>query len=673
MKKNLLLYFFLTLLLIFPLVTSVSCSNSQALIRDGKEYGKVKGAFRNRWWNYYERGLSYLEGRFYKEAREDFENAIKQRPEDKRMARTYGMHFIDYFPNREMGLAYYLAGDYEKAKKNLDLSNEQQPSAKARYYLDKIRKQLFEQQGLSVSVPEIKADLPGDVLWTRDDPIMISGTVTDDQYVSEITVSGKNCYIEASSQKVSFKEELNLGQGKHILEITARNLLGGQARQERVIHVDRQGPVITLEPYPTDTKTRNYIKGYLYDESGRISLSVNGAAFPTEDGEEVSFNIPVNPEDNKIILLARDRAGNETRAQIDLKNISARKEYTRLAWLDSPQIISDAGFSIGSLLSKKDKEAPLITLPDWAEEQTVFLDRIYLEGEVRDESEIVDLRVNGTPVLHRESPMIFFNQLINLKEGKNLIQITAKDKKGNIAKKTICINREVPNVLKLASRLSLAIFPFEIKGTKNDIAQLYRELFFVKLMDQNRFRILEREKLDVILREQKISGSGIVDQNTAIEVGKLMAAQTSLVGTIIETNIGLEIVARLIDNETSEILAVKDVYDETEDKNALSTMAEGLAIKFCREFPLVEGIIVKKKKDVFFTDLGNGKIRQNRRLIIYRTEPIYNPKTGKFLGNDPEIIGFGRVFQVMDNMSKGDFLKGLNADAVKDTDKVMSQ
>ena len=92
----------------------------KAYVRDGKEYGKVRGAFRHRWWNYYERALSFMEGEFYQEALSDLARAIEQRDADKRMARTYGMHFIDYFPHRETGLVYYLMGDYEPARKELE-------------------------------------------------------------------------------------------------------------------------------------------------------------------------------------------------------------------------------------------------------------------------------------------------------------------------------------------------------------------------------------------------------------------------------------------------------------------------------------------------------------------------------------------------------------------------
>ena len=54
-------------------------SPSPVYLKDGKEYGKVRGTFRHRWWNYYERGLSYADGEFYREAHADFTEALQQR------------------------------------------------------------------------------------------------------------------------------------------------------------------------------------------------------------------------------------------------------------------------------------------------------------------------------------------------------------------------------------------------------------------------------------------------------------------------------------------------------------------------------------------------------------------------------------------------------------------
>jgi len=55
--------------------------------KDGKHYGVIDGAFRGRWYNFYERGLSYADGGYCDEAIADFEAAIALRADDQRRAR----------------------------------------------------------------------------------------------------------------------------------------------------------------------------------------------------------------------------------------------------------------------------------------------------------------------------------------------------------------------------------------------------------------------------------------------------------------------------------------------------------------------------------------------------------------------------------------------------------
>ena len=67
-----------------------------------------------------------------------FKEAIKVRPTDTKRIKTYGMHFIKYFPHRELGICFYHIGQYDMAKRELKLSMRQQYSARAQEYLSKI-------------------------------------------------------------------------------------------------------------------------------------------------------------------------------------------------------------------------------------------------------------------------------------------------------------------------------------------------------------------------------------------------------------------------------------------------------------------------------------------------------------------------------------------------------
>ena len=133
--------------------------------KNGKTYGVTSGAFRHRWWNYFERGLSFAEGGFTDEAISDLKTAIQQRFKDQRMARTYGLHFIDYFPHRELGIGYFTKGLLDEANAELVLSLSHFPSAKAYYYLDRVREQRIRKLGNEVAPPRLALDLKGNDIW----------------------------------------------------------------------------------------------------------------------------------------------------------------------------------------------------------------------------------------------------------------------------------------------------------------------------------------------------------------------------------------------------------------------------------------------------------------------------------------------------------------------------
>jgi len=320
----------------------------------------------------------------------------------------------------------------------------------------------------------------------------------------------------------------------------------------------------------------------------------------------------------------------------------------------------------------KDTRPPEIKLKGWTESQTVFLDKIYIEGQVVDEGTIESLTINKAPVLRRKGQSIFFGHLAELRKGDNEILIEAKDQAGNLAEKKLLVKRRVPEALQLQERLSLSVLPFEQNGVVSESSVSFQDRLIDSLVNQNRFRVVERAKLDVILQEQKLSRTELIDKNTALRLGKLVAAQSIVTGSIIETGTGTEIVARLADTETSEILASEDVYDEVKDPAGLRGLAEGMAVKFHRAFPLLDGLILQQRGNAIFTDLGQDKVKLNRRLIVFKEEPLKHPVTGKILGADNVVVGRARVSQVMPEMSKADLLDG-KPGAVKPQDRVITE
>src|SRR5262245_27321269 len=178
-------------LLFVVLVGLAGCAVEQGkvYVKEGRQYGVTSSQiWRGRWWNHYERGVSYAAGEFWDEAITDFQAAVAQRQEDQRRARTYGLHFMDYFPHRELGIVYYRLVRYPEAIRELETALHSDETAKAKFYLNQARKALLEQTRRDTTPPRIVLDSPPDGLLTNRFTITVAGRVEGDAYVSGITV-----------------------------------------------------------------------------------------------------------------------------------------------------------------------------------------------------------------------------------------------------------------------------------------------------------------------------------------------------------------------------------------------------------------------------------------------------------------------------------------------------
>jgi len=118
-------------------------------------------------------------------------------------------------------------------------------------------------------------------------------------------------------------------------------------------------------------------------------------------------------------------------------------------------------------------------------------------------------------------------------------------------------------------------------------------------VNQKRFNVIEREKLEQILLEQKLSREKLTDPEYSIKVGRLMAADTILATSVAEDRKSVEFTSRVINTETSEIMEVKDVYSEDRSSASIKQLMDGLASKVAGSFPLVEDLSVKTDKETY--------------------------------------------------------------------------
>ncbi|MBA3938908.1 MAG: hypothetical protein H0X38_15780, partial [Planctomycetes bacterium] len=125
------------------LLGTTGCLRDQPAPRaaNGATFGVTQEPFRGRWWQYYERGVSWAMGGFLDLAEADFRTCIALRQDDSRLARTYGMHFVQCFVHRELGAVLISGGRLDEAESELLISIAAEPSAKAEALLQRIRDQ----------------------------------------------------------------------------------------------------------------------------------------------------------------------------------------------------------------------------------------------------------------------------------------------------------------------------------------------------------------------------------------------------------------------------------------------------------------------------------------------------------------------------------------------------
>src|SRR3974390_495281 len=71
-----------------------------------------------------------------------------------------------------------------------------------------------------------------------------------------------------------------------------------------------------------------------------------------------------------------------------------------------------------------------------------------------------------------------------------------------------------------------------IWGTDQDVGKGIADLLVQKLVEDGKYRVIERKALDKILAEQNFSNSDRADPSTAAKIGKVLGVDAIIIGSI---------------------------------------------------------------------------------------------------------------------------------------------
>jgi TolB-like protein len=112
------------------------------------------------------------------------------------------------------------------------------------------------------------------------------------------------------------------------------------------------------------------------------------------------------------------------------------------------------------------------------------------------------------------------------------------------------------NVKIYVPKKTIAVMDFSLIGMKSSIIEKFAlEDMTTKLVQSGQYIVVERTKLDTILKEQALADSGLLDEQSASKVGKLVSADIILTGTFAKRGKHWKVNLRLVDVSTGIILS----------------------------------------------------------------------------------------------------------------------
>jgi curli biogenesis system outer membrane secretion channel CsgG len=235
-----------------------------------------------------------------------------------------------------------------------------------------------------------------------------------------------------------------------------------------------------------------------------------------------------------------------------------------------------------------------------------------------------------------------------------------------------------------------------------------------QLVDTNKYRVIERSRIDAILAEQNLGASGRVDASTAAEIGRILGVEMVIIGSITQfdlqktgSNFGLfgvsvgnestgafvTINARIVNTTTGEILMAAEGKGEsnqsddqvrvftigggttTSNEGKLLTVATQEAVEKIvaqmdeneaklsavpKVLPKIDAIVADVAGDTIVLNKGTTDgYRTGLKLSIERvSKEIKDPETGTVIRRLTSPVGLIELYDVDQSSSLGKIISG---------------
>jgi len=119
------------------------------------------------------------------------------------------------------------------------------------------------------------------------------------------------------------------------------------------------------------------------------------------------------------------------------------------------------------------------------------------------------------------------------------------------------LSKQISDGLTENQKQTIAVVEFvDLEGRVTNFGRFIAEELITRLYQTKKFKVIERQLLNKIVAEQKLSLAGMIDQTSAQKLGKLLGVDAIASGTVTDLGKSVRVNARLISTGTGEVFAV---------------------------------------------------------------------------------------------------------------------
>lgn len=677
------------LALLLAVVALAGCASHQQLLSDPARNDELLGElaqqpFRGRWWDLYERALTYEKYELWDLAESDLQAALNAREADQRWARTYGLHFIpEYFPKRELGIVLLEQNRVDEAVGYLERSIDELYTARAAHYLDVAHARRVSLAALDKAPPSIEVESPieGGVVGATH--VDIRAIARDDTYVAGVKVNGESIPLRVAAREVPVERGVDLAPGANSIDIEVTDIVGNRSVEHVNLRRDTDGPAVSFN---TPLVLPGTIRGVAFDPADVKAMYIGDAQAKLSKGAdgETLFEISIGEVTDQFEAQFRceDTLGNSTTGLLPIDGIQTEAFRRDVVFASSTTVVPRnneiaAVYRGGELVavirtaeSTPLPGAPRIEFTNLLDGQRYLKDEIVVTLEVESADAVQRVELNGqtinTIIPGRGNQRISRKILVE-NEGEHRITATVTDASGGVGSKEVTVERRLPQVEGVSARLSIALLGDLSQSddtSLRDQAEFLRSELPFALDERGRFNVIDRGSIETVIEEQElVAALGSVKERQRL--GQLEMADFLLIADLRKYGENLEIVLHAIDSITSREVIV-DVYGPANTTQELRELIDDLALRLEQEFPRVRGNLVRVASNgerVYSSLSKSDRIRESMYCVVYRPQEIVDPKTKVSLGTDLIPIAQGTLRDIQKRGSSIQLLLNTSEDA----------